>query len=385
VTQPTAPFSAIDVPQTGSVIKPGQSITVNITFAPTAAGASGSALTIDSDGGKVDVALTGTAAAGGQLQVAPIKIDFGTVPVGQTVSKSFTVKNGGGIPLTITKSKPPSLAVGFTATTALAEQTSIKPGEQLTETVAFKSPSGKPATDTWVLNSDPGSGLQTVTFDANGATAGGVQGVTPAGLFVGHLYSDILGRTGDPAGLQFWSDAIAAGASHAAVATVLAGSHEAHEHLVAAAYQSLLHRAADPAGLAAYTGLLDSGATPLQVEASLAGSPENFTRAGGNANAYVTALYSDFVHRTPDTGGLAYYSGLLKGGAPLWQIAASIGGSAERDQRAVAAYYLAYLRRSPDPGGLATYVSLMQAGVRNEQIIGLLTGSDEYYSYAQTH
>ena len=115
------------------------------------------------DGGNVLVPLQGAAAPAAQITISPTTIDFGSVAIGQTATRSLTVGNAGGTPLTITKSKPP-VANQFKATTTLAEATVIPPHEHVTQTVRFTPTARGVRTDRWTINGNDDTGVQNVRF-----------------------------------------------------------------------------------------------------------------------------------------------------------------------------------------------------------------------------
>ncbi|MGD0454273.1 MAG: DUF1573 domain-containing protein, partial [Solirubrobacteraceae bacterium] len=100
--------------------------------------------------------------------------DFGQVPVGSHVTRTFTVANTGGTTVTVTKSKPPSEGA-FTATTSLPEGTTIAPGESLTEQVVFAPTALGTAEGVWVINGTGTSGLREVHFSGAGTTVPAVE------------------------------------------------------------------------------------------------------------------------------------------------------------------------------------------------------------------
>lgn len=167
VVLPTAPFSAAGVPPVGSVLQPGSQITVSVTFAPTANGSYVGKLELDSTGGNVVVTTTGVSATPGLLRITSMAADYGSVAVGGTASTSFTLTNIGGSNLTINKSKPPVLGP-FTATTQLAEGTTILPGASLVESVSFAPSAVGTTADSWVLNADDGQGVRPVALFGTG-------------------------------------------------------------------------------------------------------------------------------------------------------------------------------------------------------------------------
>jgi len=114
-------------------LDPGQSVTLNVTFAPKSAGMTGGSLFVYG-GTMAAIPLTGTGTTSGQLTVAPVPLNFGDVPVGTTqtlpitmsaVGASVTVSsagssssqfvlNGASFPLTIVAGQRVSFNVAFT-------------------------------------------------------------------------------------------------------------------------------------------------------------------------------------------------------------------------------------------------------------------------------
>jgi iron transport multicopper oxidase len=175
---PAAPFSSSDAPSSGT-IDPGKSISVDISFDPTSVGQFTGAIGFDSNSihGQVSVSLSATAGTPGDLEFSSQAIDFGSTPVESNATRSFTITNAGGTPVTIEKSKPP-FGGAFTATTTLPEGTSIAPGQTVTESVTFSPTATGPASGTWAITGNDTSGAHQVQFNGTGATpsAGGGSG-----------------------------------------------------------------------------------------------------------------------------------------------------------------------------------------------------------------
>ena len=167
---PSAPFSVSAVPANGTVIQPGGSVGIPIVFTPDIVGNSLSTLTIQTNDGNVTLNLTGGTGYPPSLEVGPQTIDFGSVPVGVTETRSFTITNTGSTATAVTLSKPPVTSAGFAAVTSLPEDTTIAAGASLTETVSFTPPTTGAATDGWILDSTDGLGKRTVTFVGTGVS-----------------------------------------------------------------------------------------------------------------------------------------------------------------------------------------------------------------------
>ncbi|XIE81135.1 choice-of-anchor D domain-containing protein [Streptomyces sp. SBR177] len=106
---PGAPFTATGLPAGGTVVPPQQSVSVQIGYAPTAAGDQTASLSVTSTHGTATVTLKATAVTGrARLTITPTSTDFGTVKVGQSVTRTFDISNTGNIPLTLTKAKAPA-------------------------------------------------------------------------------------------------------------------------------------------------------------------------------------------------------------------------------------------------------------------------------------
>jgi hypothetical protein len=166
LTPPGAPFSVSGAPANGATLAPGAATTMTVTFAPTAAAAYTGSLRINSNGGNVTISLAGVSGTPANLVVTPLDNDFGTVVAGTTKTLSFTLRNTGGVDLTITRSKPPALGP-FVAQTSLLEGSMIAAGETVTETVQFAAHTAGVLSDVWAINGSDATGLHTVTFTAN--------------------------------------------------------------------------------------------------------------------------------------------------------------------------------------------------------------------------
>jgi PQQ-like domain/Abnormal spindle-like microcephaly-assoc'd, ASPM-SPD-2-Hydin len=164
---PAAPFTVAGMPKIGSEIAPGASVTVTVTFEPTHEGKYSDELGMETTGGNGAVLLSGSAGPPGKLQITSENNEFGEVPVGKTVSKSFTIQNVGGINVSISKSKPPA-GGAFTPTTTLSEGTTLAPGESVVETVSFTPTAPGLATGVWAINGTDSTGLHEVKFSGIG-------------------------------------------------------------------------------------------------------------------------------------------------------------------------------------------------------------------------
>ncbi len=132
--QTTGTGFSISGPGVPFTLNGGQNVTLNLTFAPPAAGTSGGSLFISGPSLNVPLAGTGTTTKAGQLTITPSLVNFGDVTVGTTGTQPITmsaanasvtvtsdassssqfVLNGASLPLTIPAGQSMSLNVAFT-------------------------------------------------------------------------------------------------------------------------------------------------------------------------------------------------------------------------------------------------------------------------------
>jgi hypothetical protein len=100
VTPPTGTYRAIGLPKVGTVIRPGEAITVQIVFTPNHAVTSTGSFTVTpSSGASATVSLTGTGLPPvTKFTASPGVVNFGSVLVGHTATKEIHVVNAGNQP-----------------------------------------------------------------------------------------------------------------------------------------------------------------------------------------------------------------------------------------------------------------------------------------------
>jgi hypothetical protein len=84
----------------GSIVQPGQSCTIQVTFTPTQAGSRTGVLTIFANvtGGELTVSLSGTGASSGVFSLTPASVGFGSWEVGTTSTVLQVTANNSGSP-----------------------------------------------------------------------------------------------------------------------------------------------------------------------------------------------------------------------------------------------------------------------------------------------
>jgi hypothetical protein len=143
-------------------------VSIGVSFAPAAPGRFGDMVKLNTtDGESQAVSLSG--ATPGLLNVSSGAVNFGTVAVGATVTRTFTLSNVGGATLTIQQSTPPS-GGAFTATTGLPTGTTLDPGQTLVESIKFAPAKAGVKSATWQITGDDTSGAHQVQFTGTGVS-----------------------------------------------------------------------------------------------------------------------------------------------------------------------------------------------------------------------
>jgi hypothetical protein len=162
VAAPAAPFTATSLPAAGTTLAAGASVSVPIRFAPTTTGARSAELVLSSSTGNVTVPLTGNGVAGApKLTITPTDVDFGSVPVGMTVTKTFDITNTGNLLLTLNKAAPP--APPFLVADPVAEGQQLAPDDTIRQAVTFAPTTVGRYTGTYQITGNDGAGPRNVT------------------------------------------------------------------------------------------------------------------------------------------------------------------------------------------------------------------------------
>ena len=165
-------------------------------------------------------------------------------------------------------------------------------------------------------------------------------GQTDTDGFARQLYLNVLHRNPDAAGQQLWVNYTNA-TSRGAALLAFSDSRENHQQTLPIAgsradaeatrlYQAAFNRSPDAAGLALWSGQLSQGVLVDQVAQGFVESTEFAATYGAlDANAFVTQLYANVLHRAPDAPGLQNWLGSLAGGSSRAHVMAGFADSNE--------------------------------------------------------
>jgi hypothetical protein len=172
VTPPAGPYTAVDLPAVGAVIKPGQDVPVQITFTPQQAVTASSSFTITGSGGvKVMVTLTGTGVRPvSKFTASPSTVNFGSVPVGHTATRMVHVVNAGNQPSLMHRTALPGGPFGEPL--RVANGLPVNPTDDLVLPVTFRPTKTGAFTGTYKLSWTDRFGTHTVNVPISGTSAG---------------------------------------------------------------------------------------------------------------------------------------------------------------------------------------------------------------------
>ncbi|MGC2721501.1 MAG: choice-of-anchor D domain-containing protein, partial [Candidatus Acidiferrales bacterium] len=163
----------------------GQSSTVTIQFAPSAAGAANGALTVISDASNspLMVSLSGTATQAG-LSISPSTLNFSNVQVNQTSSQSVTLTNTGNSNVTINLATLSGNEFGMSG---LSLPKSISAGQSISFSVTFAPTSAGAATGSITFTDNAPGSPQVVTLVGSAVSATSTLTANPGSVSFGSV------------------------------------------------------------------------------------------------------------------------------------------------------------------------------------------------------
>jgi hypothetical protein len=166
ISAPGAPFSARFLPRPGTVLRPGQSVTVQFVYTPSHAVASTSVLTITGSGGNAaKVSLSGASAPAISKFRAPQSISFGDVSVGQTATRFIHIVNVGNQAALVSATR---LAGPFRAPDKVAPGLPVNGGYDLSIPVTFTPTAAGYITGAYTFTWADRYGPHSLTIPLNG-------------------------------------------------------------------------------------------------------------------------------------------------------------------------------------------------------------------------
>ena len=160
-----------------SSIPVGQSVTVQIQFAPTAAGAVAGTFTVTSDASNTPLAIslsgTGTQPV---LTMSPASLNFSNVPVGTASTQTVTLTNSGNSNLTVNLATMTGTGFGMSG---LSLPKTLTAGQNISFSVQFSPTSTTGASGTIVFTDNAPGSPQTLTMTGSAVATGSTLGANP--------------------------------------------------------------------------------------------------------------------------------------------------------------------------------------------------------------
>ncbi|MEZ0066637.1 hypothetical protein ABIA32_002649 [Streptacidiphilus sp. MAP12-20] len=177
----SAPFS-VTAPTLPAALATGGSLSIPVTFAPTAAGATSGIVSVATDQGTVGFSVGGNGVKAG-FATSPSSLNFPNQPTGVPISTSVQFTNTGTGNETVSSTTAP--AAPFTVTGAPAVGTVVAPGGSFTESVTYSpTVAGSNSSALSVMST---SGTFTVPLSGSAVTGQGHLTITPTALNFGSI------------------------------------------------------------------------------------------------------------------------------------------------------------------------------------------------------
>ncbi len=166
ISLPGGPFTVRQLPKVGTILQPGQSVTVQFEYKPTQAVSSAAALTVTgSSGTAATVSLSSTGSSAVSKFTLPANVSFGKVPVGQTATRYIHIVNAGNQPATVSRT---ALSGPFRATAKVAVGLPVSGGADLSVPVTFTPAAKGFSAGTYTFSWTDALGPHTVTIGVSG-------------------------------------------------------------------------------------------------------------------------------------------------------------------------------------------------------------------------
>jgi uncharacterized delta-60 repeat protein len=209
--------------------------------------------------------------------------------------------------------------------------------------------------------------------------------IDPLVLFIEDVYQKVLFRQVDQGGLTFWVTDIRSGqATRYDAALSIENSSESRGVDVNQTYLLIFDRNADPNGMAYWVAQLVSGAkNEGSFTAALFNSPE-YLATHSDINGYINSVFQVSLGRPASASDLTFFSNLVQSGQiNRATVVLLILGTPESYQQGVTQDYVEFLGRSPDATGLAFFLGKITGGFTPTQLAADILASDEFFADAQ--
>lgn len=281
---------------------------------------------------------------------------------------------------------PVSVAVVNGQAQATLTTSSVNSGDTITATYTSSNGMGGSNGNTTIAaasSSSSGSSGTSGSTGSSGATAVNVNPQTQQWL--NSVYQTLLHRPIDSTGLNQWGTDLNNGMTPTQVVLGIEQTKEYQGIQVQAAWQKLLGGTAPSTAVDYLVGLMQAGADFRVIQAVIVGTPQFYVQSGGTNEAFLDAIYQDFLNRPIDQKSEVAWSGLMNAGYNTTQVALGVLTSSEYLNNLVTQDYMTYMGTTPDANSLGAYVAALANGtMNNNMVVASLLGSPEWMTASAT-
>jgi hypothetical protein len=200
-----------------------------------------------------------------------------------------------------------------------------------------------------------------------------------ANAYVRALYASILNRPSPTdAEVNGWVAQINSGVSLEAVAKTFAGSSERFGIIVSDDYTQILGRTVDPAGLNFWVNQMANGMSQAQVQASILSTEEAFAHSFGSNKGFIMLSFQTALGRDVDDAASNFFINELADGASRFDVASQIVNSHEAHLHAIDQIYLQLLGRNADADANAFFGTNLDNGGSLIDVVATVGASTEF-------
>jgi hypothetical protein len=210
-----------------------------------------------------------------------------------------------------------------------------------------------------------------------------VQAVSPNERFVDQAFLELLGRAATTADRQTFGAELNKGTSRVGLALQLQHSNEGLIHTVQSLYSQFLNRGADAGGLTDSVELLLSGGTVETLSRILLSSDEYFndaTKGGGTNSGFLAALYKDILGRAIESNAQTLFGQDLSSGTTRDTLVREVLECDEPTAIRAQRLYQQFDNRTPTANEVNNVATGLRQGATDALFIAGIIGSNEVFN-----
>ena len=187
VTITSAPITGAGISASGLALPlpltPNQSASFSVNFAPGVPGAVAGSVSLLSNAPTALVTLAGNGVAAGLLNVNPSNLNFGSIIVGNSDTRTITLTNTGGLPVDVLSAAP--TGTGFSISGFVAQ--TLAAGANMSFTAQFTPAASGPAAGNITINSTAANTPNVVTLAGTGVAQVLTVSLSPSSINFGDV------------------------------------------------------------------------------------------------------------------------------------------------------------------------------------------------------